>query len=487
MILLGETTMMNLNQRPWSWLCRLMAFGSGLGLLSCSEGEAPIEVSLGEVWSPGIVYTSEQPPVRDLVDVRGLIHAHSVYSHDACDGDPVVDGENDRTCMDDFRAGLCASGHDFVMLTDHAERFEDIDFPDVLLYEEAKGDTLVFRELGGVQSPVANRLMCPDGRTPLIVAGSESGFMPVGLERHVEVDGARAYGGAHQNEIGAEAIHAAGGRVLLAHPEDYFVSDLIAMPVDGFEMFNLHRNTLLNAGTVLDVLFRIDGGDEGLIHPDLIVGMIFSEDPDYLERWGRVLAAGKSIVTTMGTDCHRNTFTAQLQDGERVDSYRRMMSAFSNHLLVELDEEGRFDDRDLIAALDARRVFGVFEYLGHPVGFDVQALGPNGESFELGAEFPVGSTMRVTMPQLRGLDPAARSPELTLRILRAVDSSEGWELVAETQATKLEAVITEAGAYRAEVRMVPYHLETFMRDDADDLLDTGRDFVWIYANAMRAR
>ena len=111
--------------------------------------------------------------------------------------------------------------------------------------------------------------------------------------------------------------------------------------------------------------------------------MIFSEDPDYLERWGRVLAAGKSIVTTMGTDCHRNTFTAQLQDGERVDSYRRMMSAFSNHLLVELDEEGRFDDRDLIAALDARRVFGVFEYLGHPVGFDVQALGPNGESFEL--------------------------------------------------------------------------------------------------------
>jgi hypothetical protein len=91
------------------------------------------------------------------------------------------------------------------------------------------------------------------------------------------------------------------------------------------------------------------------------------------------------------------------------------------------------------------------------------------------------------MPQLRGLDPAARSPELTLRILRAVDSSEGWELVAETQATKLEAVITEAGAYRAEVRMVPYHLETFMRDDADDLLETGRDFVWIYANAMRAR
>ena len=40
----------------------------------------------------------------------------------------------------------------------------------------------------------------------------------------------------------AEALHDAGAVILLAHPEEFSVQELIDMPVDGFEMYNLHAN-----------------------------------------------------------------------------------------------------------------------------------------------------------------------------------------------------------------------------------------------------
>ena len=69
-------------------------------------------------------------------------------------------------------------------------------------------------------------------------------------------------------------------------------------------------------------LLRIN--DPGLMQSDLILLGVMSEDPRYLKRWGSVLASGAKRVTTMATDCHRNTFKQLMQDGERVDSYRRI-------------------------------------------------------------------------------------------------------------------------------------------------------------------
>src|SRR4051812_29485339 len=40
-------------------------------------------------WHPGVVMPSiGAAGPRGLLDLRGLIHAHSVYSHDACDNAP---------------------------------------------------------------------------------------------------------------------------------------------------------------------------------------------------------------------------------------------------------------------------------------------------------------------------------------------------------------------------------------------------------------
>src|SRR5690606_41948886 len=107
---------------------------------------------------------------------------------------------------------------------------------------------------------------------------------------------------------------------------------------------------------------------------DLVLLPILNEDDLYLSRWGTVLSRDHRAVTTIGTDCHQNTFPQLLPDGERVDSYRRMMGWMSNHLLVKPEADGSWDDSHLEDALAAGRLYGVFEVFGYPTGFDFRAL-----------------------------------------------------------------------------------------------------------------
>src|SRR5262249_40404671 len=141
-------------------------------------------------------------------------------------------------------------------------------------------------------------------------------------------------------------------------------------------------------------------------------------------------ARGKKRVTTMGTDCHRNTFRQLAQDGERIDSYRRMMSWFSNHLLVRPDASGGFSDLELKEALRGGRLYGAFEVMGYPQGFDyyVEAGGEMGSEVAL-ADRPV---LIAKLPKIQDLDPKAAAPGLSIRILRAQEG--GWEEVANGSA-----------------------------------------------------
>ena len=68
---------------------------------------------------------------RGLLDLRGLIHAHSPFSHDACDGEPLIDGLPDPVCMADLRRGLCQVQHDFAMFTDHDDSGSDTAYVDL--------------------------------------------------------------------------------------------------------------------------------------------------------------------------------------------------------------------------------------------------------------------------------------------------------------------------------------------------------------------
>ena len=144
------------------------AVALAIAVLSCGGEDAqlatppeppPPEGHIPAGWAPGVaVQNPRDPDPRGWIHRRGLIHAHSVYSHDACDGEPR-DEETDainEPCFDDFRRDLCASKHDFVMLSDHRDSFTRTEYPDTLLYRADRGDTLVERDGG----PVANWAAC---------------------------------------------------------------------------------------------------------------------------------------------------------------------------------------------------------------------------------------------------------------------------------------------------------------------------------------
>lgn len=424
-------------------------------------------------WQPGTVYRSlPEPNPRGLLDLRGLVHTHSVYSHDACDEMPVQeDGHFNEPCFEDLRRGLCQTQHDWVMFTDHPELFDATEYPDVLLFDAARGDALLERD----GAPVGNWSGCDDGSSILLLAGTEGETMPVGLEHHV--DDRSLYG-----QVSAEAIDAfkaAGAVSLVAHTEDWTVEQLETLPLDGFEMYNLHANTLLNLAAAVQLLAKLAQGGEGLPHPDLAIMPLWSEDVRYLQTWGTVLSHGTRRVTTMGTDAHRNTFMQELQDGERIDSFRRMMLWFSNHLLVEGAQDGSWDDLALKDALRSRRLYGVFEYMGYAQGFDAYVAAGD-TVVEIGGEvaFGDGPVIHAVAPTVRGLDPMATPPTITVHVLRAIEG--GFEEVMAGSGT-IAYEPDAPGAYRVEVRIVPLHLTEFLGDYAE-LASQPRP--WVYANAF---
>jgi len=172
-----------------------------------------------------------------------------------------------------------------------------------------------------------------------------------------------------------------------------------------------------------------------------------------------------------------------MQDGERVDSFRRMMMWFSNHLLVRPKTDGSWDDRDLKDALRAGRLYGAFEVMGYPEGFDYHAE-VGDQAYEMGDEVPLADqpVLHVSRPSVRNLDPNREPPVLKLRILRAITN--GFEEVASGD-DALTFTPTQPGAYRAEVRMVPLHLREDLHNDATTVL--AHDYVWIYANPIYVR
>src|SRR5262245_27226033 len=87
-------------------------------------------------WEMGLPKTADVLPTADsrgLRRVRGIIHLHSVYSHDACDGEPLPNGRPAQQCFQDLRDGLCRTHQDFALLTDHAASMCDHDWEDLFV------------------------------------------------------------------------------------------------------------------------------------------------------------------------------------------------------------------------------------------------------------------------------------------------------------------------------------------------------------------
>lgn len=394
---------------------------------------------------------------------RGIIHLHSPISHDACDNNGMPDGVVDESCLDDQRTALCATQMDYAFMTDH---------PDQAAYQTYEGMQLVRGD--DELLPFGKRMRCPDGHVVTLMPGIEDELMPVGLHRQVSDDAeenSRIY-----NNTDAEAFdanQAAGALVLQAHTEGQDLDTLLARQALGLtatEMFNLHAMvdpSKREEDLGLDAYGHLDGISPFLTgsteaEPDLAFLAFYEQQDVSIERWDALNAVGP-MVGTAGTDAHENALPSLMSDGERVDSYRRMMIWFDNIALVDGTEP-----EDYLAALGAGRVFIAFEILGEPEAWDVRYA-----DLEMGGTAPLGDDLVVSCPTLSAASPQqGEPPTITVAVYK---DGQLWQSGCGSWP------IAEPGVYRAVATITPTHLSGFL-DDQQALI---RPMPWLYSNALR--
>lgn len=467
-------------------LARVLA--AVLPLAACGGDDAtppPIDAAARPAWQPGLPAATALGVRRGLTPVRGIIHLHSPYSHDACDGNPRPGANRaiDEACLGHLRAALCTLHIGYAALTDHDDSMADEEF--ATLFSQRADDELVM----GAGGPIASRLRCPDGHRVLITVGGENPLMPIMLDRHVPGTVAERHDVYNADTPAAvQAFHDAGGLVWIPHTEQRTTAELEVLAPDGLEIYNLHANLDPNIrrdylglpanGAIQAVLQFAEQSPDGP-EPDLALLSFLEPSTPALARWNDLLGAGRHVAGSAGTDAHENTLPVMLRDGERGDSYRRMMRWFANVVLTAQPD----DPQAIEAALAAGRMFVAFELLGTPVGFDAVAAA-GGTSYEMGATVATtaGATFTLTVPTVADLAPTLPAPTITARIVR-VDAGGVTELASGAGPT-LTAPMDQPGAYRAEVRMIPRHLGPYLGFLGTAYAD--RELPWIYGNPIYA-
>ena len=344
------------------------------------------------------------PEQRGLVSLRSIIHLHSPWSHDACDGDGLLYGEVNQPCLDDLRYALCKDAIDVAFLTDHPSYAAEQDYQPLLMAQPS--DTLVDEGAG----PVGVRIDCEEGGSSLWLPGFEDEFMPVAIDRHVPGDAAerdRLYNDA--TDEGMSASIAAGATILQAHTEGRDLEDLKQRQdwgMNGVELFNLHAMfgpDIREEDLGLDPFgWTSDAtpftSPDGTAEPDLLFLAVLQDQPPSLQKWDALMARGP-MVGTAGTDAHQNTIPIDLRDGERGDSYRRMLRWFSNVILAEGNSPSQAQ-----AALQAGQLYVAFEALGTPSGFDYFFTDSAGAVHEMGSATGLG-TISLSCPTLSANSP----------------------------------------------------------------------------------
>ncbi len=421
---------------------------------------------------------------RGLVPARGIVHLHSPYSHDACDGMPRdASGVPNEPCLGDLRAALCATHIDFAALTDHDDSMADEEL--TTLFSMRGTDTLV---MNAQAEPIASQMTCPDGHVVTFTVGGENDLMPIMLERHVPGTIQERHDTYNGNDAAAaDAFRTAGGLTWVAHIESKTVDGLRAT-ADGIEVYNLHANLDpkirpllgLPAGDAISAAAEFADTNPGHPEPDLALLAFLAPSQPAITAWHALLGEGKHVPVTAGSDAHENALPITMADGERGDSYRRVLRWFSNIALVANPK----DPIEVKTAIKNGRMFSVFEMFGTPEGFDIHA--ENGAMvFELGDVVPatMGAELEVTLPRVRNLDPSLPAPSVTAKVIWIETPTGKVTQVADaTDEPSLTFHIGAPGAYRVEITIIPHHLGPYLADLGTAAAEV--ELPWIYASPI---
>lgn len=355
----------------------------------------------------------EGPETRGFVALRGALHVHSIFSHDACDG--RTDEQPDAPdCLADFRAQLCTSGLDFAFLTDHPSNMSSYPFDKLLLHDAAAGDVMTYTDGG---APFSNAVACPatvggPARPVHLTVGFEGTHtMPLGLEAHLEPASMERVSltddtpEADRKAV-VDAIHAQNGVVCIAHSEETELSaeTIAALPIDAMEQYNMHANIKNILEKDIGRLFGLERFMDGAEDPpsaDLVLLAMLDAFPEPgIEKWYTV-SSQRPITGVVGSDVHQNVTTdgyctpggeyealcdtlaeaypvlvANLKKGgplllgdkKRIDSYERVFRWLHNRVYATENSA-----KAIREAIRAGRTVSVFTVFGEPRGLDLYA------------------------------------------------------------------------------------------------------------------
>lgn len=512
------------------------AAGTGSGETSASTSGGTSET--GEASSSGEASTdasSGEPVEPDPWAVRrGIMHLHSPYSHDACDGAGLMDGVANPPCLADLRAALCGTGQDFAFLTDHPAHMQEYPFDRVLLYSQSEGDELVMTR----DAALSNRMRCADDRRVLVMAGYEATHtLPLGLHHHVD---AKLYAGLTNEVPVAEAkalvagLQAGGAVVAMAHSEeaDLSAARIVEVGLEAMEWYNPHGNfkTVLGGDSItadpagllelLQGLLPFMAGSASGAHPDLVYLRLLPKWPiEGFKKW-REVQRSRAVTGILGSDVHQNVAVAPLcdnpnpvlqaacvaaaqailpdalaglvtggtidmADGGRLDSYARIMRWLENRVLTE---PGPLTLATLQDALRAGHNYGLFSVFGEPEG--LRFVGHAGDQLLWigdGAAGPVTLELRAPL-RPAALGGAQWSPaegdkaEIRSELWRTDANGSVKVDEAAGLGAQIDVVADEPGAYHVEVYVRPQHLRAAL--GTEEALADG-EYLWLITNPIR--
>lgn len=456
--------------------------GLTIACIACGDDAMPKPAL--PAWDKGLPDARVMGERRGLVPARGIVHLHSPYSHDACDGMPRDgSGVPNEPCLQDLRAALCKTHVDFAALTDHDDSMADEDFP--TLFNMRDGDTPI---LDATSQQIASRITCDDGHVVTVTVGGENDLMPIMLDRHPPGTVTERHAVYNGNDAATvTAFRDAGGLAWIAHTESKPIELLKTLAPDGIEVYNLHANIDpeirrdylgLSPDGAIAAAAEFADTNPGHPEPDLAMLGFLSPNQPAIDAWHALLSAGLRVPVTAGSDAHQNAIPIKLADDERGDSYRRVLRWFGNVALVT-------DPRDpaaIEAAIDQGRMFTVMEVLGTPEGLDIRAEGSR--TYELGEVVPSeeAAMLVVEPPRVRGLSPMLPAPTIRVRVIWIENGTGRVEELVHTDRDPVNVRIMAPGAYRVEVTIVPRHLGPYLGDLGPDLAEV--EHVWIYGSPI---
>ena len=454
----------------------------------------------GPAWPDTLVAASAIGAPRGLEPVRAVMHVHSIYSHDACDKAPFDEaGRPNEACLARFRRAICTAGLGAVFLTEHDRYLVRADsIADALLIRERDRPILVD---GSVR---ASRIDCGRGSDgTLLFAGAENQLMPIALDSLPSGSDEEQRAFYDADTAGTAAVFRSyGAVVLLPHPEDEPLATVAALDPDGIEIYNPHANFafkhrvhqgLSRFGAIFDILpfyLRTTAA-----HPDLALLPMFDANHNAIGHWDAMLASGRDPFGFGASDAHENSLPWKMADGERGDSYERMLPWVTNVLLVrggaEAADGADGDDARRAVAIEEAvregRFYVVIEAWGTPAGFDFRLEDRAGIA-EMGSAVALAAGQRlvVELPRVAGspvagpgsAEGAARAADIRALLYRIGPG--GRRTIVAESSERIDVQVPGPGAYRVEVGIVPRHLEPWL-GGADGL----REVPWIYANPIR--